>query len=136
MPINENKQLLRDYIAEVWDKDNVDALDDFLAPYYQRHRSPDTQPLSRAEQKALLIGFRTAFPDVTITVEDMIAEDDRIVFRSVMTGTHLGEFLGIAPTGRQVTFSLLDILRIENGKIVEQWGGPDVYDLVKQLKSE
>ncbi len=133
MSVDSNKDLLQRYIEAVWDNENPEAIDDFLAPNYRRHRSPTSPPLTRDEQKALLIGFRQAFPDVRITVEEMIAEDDRIAFRSTMRGTHQGELLGLAPTGKQVEFSLLDVIRIENGKFVEQWGGPDIYDLLRQL---
>ena len=133
MSAEHNKALLRRYIEAVWDKENPDALDDFLATTYRRHRSPTTTPLSRDGQKQLLTAFRSAFPDIKITVEEVIAEGDTVAFRSTMRGTHQGEFLGIAPTGQQVTFSLLDVVRIEDGKIVEQWGGPDTFDLVQQL---
>ena len=133
MANDPNKALLRRYIEAVWDNENPEALDEFLAPTYRRHRSPTSPPLNRDEQKTLLIGFRQAFPDVSINVEEMISEGDRIAFRSTMRGTHLGEFLGLEPTGKQVEFSLLDVMRIEDGKFVEQWGGPDIYDLLRQL---
>jgi steroid delta-isomerase-like uncharacterized protein len=136
MSAEHNKALLRRYIEAVWDKENPDALDDFLATTYRRHRSPTTTPLSRDGQKQLLTAFRSAFPDIKITVEEVIAEGDTVAFRSTMRGTHQGEFLGIAPTGQQVTFSLLDVIRIEDGKIVEQWGGPDTFDLVQRDRKE
>jgi len=131
-----NKALLHRYIEEVWEKENPAAVDNFLAPTYARHRSPTTPPLTREDQKQLLAAFRTAFPDVKITIEDVIAEGDKVAFRSTMRGTHQGEFLGIAPTGQEVTFGLLDVIRIEDGKFVEQWGGPDIYDLMQQLSAE
>jgi steroid delta-isomerase-like uncharacterized protein len=131
-----NKALLHRYIEEVWEKENPAAVDNFLAPTYARHRSPTTPPLKREDQKQLLAAFRTAFPDVKITIEDVIAEGDKVAFRSTMRGTHQGEFLGIAPTGQEVTFGLLDVIRIEDGKFVEQWGGPDIYDLMQQLSAE
>ena len=133
MSAEENKALLHQYIQEVWENRNLMALDEFLSPTYERHRSPTAQPLTRDGQKQLLTLFRTAFPDIQITVEEVIAEDDRIAFRSTMHGTHLGEFLGVPPTGRQVTVGLVDIIHIENGKFIEQWGGPDLWDLLKQL---
>ena len=136
MSSEQNKALLERYIEEVWHKENPGALDAFLAPDYQRHRSPHAPPLNLADQKQLLKGFRAAFPDIAITVEDVIAEGDKIAFRSTMHGTHQGEILGIAPTGRAVTFSLLDIIRIQDGKIAEQWGGPDLYDLARQLRDD
>lgn len=133
MSAETNIALLHQYIQAVWDNGHVEALDDYLAPHYRRHRSPNTPSLTRDGQKQLLLAFRASFPDIKITVEDIIASDDRIAFRSTMQGTHLGAFLGIAPTGKQVTFSLLDIIRIEDGKFVEQWGGPDTFNLLQQL---
>lgn len=74
-----------------------------------------------------------AFPDVTVTLQDAVGEGDRVAFRSVLQGSHLGEFLGIPPTGSQVTVTLVDVLRIEDGRIAERWGGPDLYELLRQL---
>ena len=136
MSAKENKALLRRYMKEVWEKQNPAAVVDFLAPNYKRHRGAGTEPLTRDGQKRLLVEFRAVFPDIQIAVEEIIAEDDRIAFRSTMRGTHQGEFLGIPPTGNQVTVGLVDVIHIENGKFVEQWGGPDLLDLVQQLGAE
>jgi steroid delta-isomerase-like uncharacterized protein len=136
MSAEENKALLRRYVNEVWGNQNLKALDEFLAPDYQRHRSATTQPLTRDQQKQLLALFRTAFPDIQITIEEIIAGEDQIAFRSTMRGTQFGEFLGIPPTGRHVTVGLVDVIHIRNGKFVEQWGGPDLFDLLKQLGAE
>ena len=133
MSIEGNKALLRRYIETIWDNQNLAAIDDFLAPSYVRHRSPTTPSLTREGQKELLTKFRIAFPDIHLTVEEMIAEGDRIAFRSTIRGTHQGEFMGIAPTGKHVTVSLLDVIRIEGGRFVEQWGGPDLLSLLQQL---
>jgi predicted ester cyclase len=128
-----HEALLQRYIETVWDQGNTAALDDFLAPDYRRHRSPSAAPLDRNGQKMLLNLFRDAFPDIRIEVVDVISDSDKIAFRSMMQGTHTGEFFGIAPTGKSVKFNLMDIIRIENGKFAEQWGGPDMYDLLRQL---
>ena len=133
MTAEQNKALLQGYIKAVWDQQNPAAVDQFLAPNYRRHVSATGTPLTRADQKQLLTRFRAAFPDIQITVEEMIAEGDRIAFRSTMRGTHQGEFQGIAFTGNTVTVGLLDVIRIENGKFVEQWGGPNLLDLLQQL---
>jgi steroid delta-isomerase-like uncharacterized protein len=122
MLAEENKTLLRRYMEEVWEKQNPEALEDFLAPHYKRHRSPTVASLTREGQKQLLLQFRTAFPDIQITVEEIIAEDDRIAFRSTMRGTHRAEFMGIAPTGKKIEVSLLDIMHIQDGRIIEHWG--------------
>ena len=136
MSHDQNKALLFRYIEAVWHKEDPAAVDDFLAPNFRRHRSPIQSPLTREQQKQFLIGFHAAFPDVTIQLEDIVAEGAKIAFRSTMRGTHQGDFLDIAPTGREVTFGLLDIIRIENGRFVEQWGEPDIYDLSRQLSGE
>lgn len=136
MSANENKTLLHRYIREVWEKQNPAAVKEFLASNYRRHTSPDAAPLTLDDQVQRLIGFRTAFPDIQIVVEEVIAEGDHIAFRSTMRGTHRGELLGIAPTGKQVTVGLVDVIRVENGKFVEQWGGPDLFDLLRQLGVE
>jgi predicted ester cyclase len=133
MKTEETKALLRRYFKTVWDEQNPAAVDDFLAPGYKRHRSPTAAPLTREGQKELLTQFRAAFPDARITLEDVIAEGDRIAFRSTLRATHQGEFLGIAATGKGVEVSLLDVICIEDGKFVEQWGGPDLFSLLQQL---
>lgn len=135
MTAHDNTELLRRYVAEVWDHGKTEALADYLSPKFKRHLSPVEVPLDRDSQIQRLIGFRAAFPDVTLTVEDITAEDDRVAFRSTMRGTHLGEFAGIPATGVRVTVQLLDVVRIEDRRFIEQWGGPDMYDLLRQLGS-
>jgi predicted ester cyclase len=80
-----------------------------------------------------LADFRSAFPDVKITVDDMFTEDNYVLFRSTMRGTHRGVFQGIEPTGKSITVTPIDMIRVERGKLVEHWGGPDLFDLLKQL---
>jgi predicted ester cyclase len=127
------KALVRSYIEEVWTRGNLAAVDIFLSPNYRRHLSPTAAPLLLDGQKQRIAGFRSAFPDVKITIEDVFAEDNYVIFRSTMSGTHHGVFQGIEPTGKPITVTLIDIIRVEHGKFVEHWGGPDLFDLLKQL---
>lgn len=129
----DNKRLLQAYLHEVWAEHDPAAVERFAHPSYRRHLSYLAPPLDLAHQVERLTGLLAAFPDATITVEDVMAEGDRVAFRSVLRGAHLGEFLGIPPTGRQVAVGLIDVMRIEDGRIAEQWGGPDLYDLARQL---
>ena len=128
-----HKALVRSYIEEVWTRGNLASVDIVLGPNYRRHLSPTTEPLLLEGQKQRISGFRSAFPDVKITIEDVFTEDKYVIFRSTMRGTHRGVFQGIEPTGKPITVTLIDIIRVENGKFVEHWGGPDVFDLLKQL---
>lgn len=135
MSAEANEQLLAGYVREVWDEGNLDALERFLSPDFKRHVSPTLPPLDRNGQIERLRGFRSAFPDITLTVEDVVAGDDRVAFRSTIRGTHSGPLAGVAPTEKQITVTLVDIVRIEDGLFAEQWGGPDMSDLFRQLES-
>jgi predicted ester cyclase len=133
MSVADNKLLLDEYIAEVWDASDIGAIRSFLSPSFRRYVSPLLPPLGIEDQIERITGFREAFPDVRLTVQEVTAEDDRVAFRSTVRGTHLGKFAGIPPTGNQVVVGLLDVVRIEDGRFVEQWGGPDLFDLLRQL---
>ena len=133
MSSTNHEDLLRSYITDVWEEGNPEAVARFAADGYLRHRSPTASPLDLDAQIERLRGFRRAFPDMTIEVNDVVASGDLIAFRGTMRGTHSGEFLGVPATGRAVTAGLLDLIRVEDGRIAEQWGGPDTYDLLTQL---
>lgn len=124
-------ELVRRYINEVWNAGQP-ALP-FFAPHYRRYLAATAPPLTGAEQQARISSFRAAFPDLHFTVEDLFGADDRVVFRSIMRGTHRGAFRGIAPTSKQIAVTVIDIVRIEDGLFAEQWGGPDLFDLLQQL---
>lgn len=133
MTSSQLKELLNRYLDEVWTKRNIAALDRFLAASYRRHVGRSVDPLTRDGQKKLLGEFRAAFPDAELALEEVVVERDLIAFRSRMRGTHRGTFRGIPGTGRKVDVRLLDMIRVENGMFVEQWGGPDLLDLLQQL---
>jgi predicted ester cyclase len=75
----------------------------------------------------------SAFPDVTATIEDMIAEGDSVSFRVTVRGTHQGEFMGVAPSGNQVAFGVQNIYRFRDGRVVERWSNPDMLGLMVQI---
>ena len=133
MADHPNTSLLNQYIETIWVQKDLSQLNRFLAPGYLRHQSPLRPPLNRLEQAALLQNFQSAFPDAALSVEEVIADDGRIAFRSTLRATHLGHFLGLPATGKQITVSLIDLIHIQDNQFVEQWGGPDLLDLVTQL---
>ncbi len=77
--------------------------------------------------------MRKAFPDIAVTIGDQIAEDDLVVTRKSYVATHQAEFLGVPATGRKISFGVIDIIRLEDGKYVEHWAVPDLFDLHRQL---
>ena len=133
MSTESRKALVRRYVEEVWHKGNLAALDDVLAADYRRHVAPTVPPMTLEGQKQRLAGFRAAFPDIELTVDDVPVEGDRVAFRSTIRGTHLGSFQEIEPTNRRVAVALPDVVRSADDRIAEQRGGPDLLDLLRQL---
>lgn len=128
-----NKALVRRYVEQVPNGGHFEVLDELLSPGYKRYVSAAAAPIDAASNKQRLAGLRTVFPDLKITIDDLIAEGDRVVYRGTVRGTQQAAFMGIPPTGKQVTVDVHESFRIENGRIAEHWGGPDRMDLVQQL---
>jgi steroid delta-isomerase-like uncharacterized protein len=133
MSTEDNKAHVRQYLEEAWNKGNVGIIDELMTSDYARYMSGPTQSLNRDGQKQRITTFRKAFPDLHLTIDDLIAEGDQVVFRITLRGTHQGAFMGISPTGKPVTVTAIDIARFVNGKIVEHWGQMDALGLMQQL---
>jgi steroid delta-isomerase-like uncharacterized protein len=134
MSVAENKAILRRLYEEIHNKGNMAVADELIAADFVNHNVPSPEiPPGPEGVKQIFTMFRHAFPDFNVTVEDMVAEGDKVVARLTVRGTHKGEFMGIAPTGKQITISVIDIARIASGKIVERWGAEDNLGMMQQL---
>jgi steroid delta-isomerase-like uncharacterized protein len=133
MSTEDNKALMRRFLEEVFNKQNQAAIDEFIAPNHVDHTLPPFLPTTPEGTKRAIGMFLTAFPDVQLTVEDMIAEGDKVVTRYTSRGTQKGGFMGIPPTGKQMTVSSIIIARFADGKIVEEWGLDDQVGMLQQL---
>jgi len=133
MSIEENKALMRRFYEEI-SKGNLAVVDELTAVDFVDH-SPFVPGLAPGRQGTLELFtmIRAAFPDLRITAEDMVAEGDKVVCRGTFSGTHKGEFTGIAPTGKQITVGIIEILRIAGGKMVEHWNVVDSLGMMQQL---
>ncbi len=132
MSREENKALFRRMIEEVWNKGNLDAAD---ALFTADHSSPNAPALPPGPEGTKIIAraFRAAFPDLRITIEDLVASGDRVCGRLREQGTQLGEFSGTPPTGKPVDFQEIAIIRVADGKIAESWYQVDMLGLLQQL---
>ena len=128
----ENKAIARQGYEAI-NQNNLDALDEVFASDIIDHNPSPGQGPGREGVKQFFSSLHTAFPDFHTNVEDMIAEGDKVVARVTASGTHHGEYLGIAPTGNRVEVSGIDILRIVDGKVVEHWGNYDDLGTLQQL---
>jgi predicted ester cyclase len=137
MPIEENKAIakrLYSTFTEAIRTRNMNLLDEVLAPNGIDHNPAPGQAPGIEGVKQTFAGFSIAFPDLEVTVEDQIAEGDKVVSRIKAQGTHKGEFMGIGPTGKRITATGIDIVRIgPDGKIVERWGVQDNLSLLQQI---
>ena len=121
MSLEKHKAIARRYQEEVWGKGDLALLDELLAPDFVDHSLPVGMDPSFAGAKRAVKGAHDAFPDGHWTVEDLIAEGEKVVIRWKMQATHEHQFRGIAPGGKPVTVTGITILCITNGKIAERW---------------
>jgi steroid delta-isomerase-like uncharacterized protein len=129
-----NKNVVRRLFEEVWNKGNLPVTDELFAPNYEHHdaSTPDVGRGPEGEKKRATL-YRTAFPDLRLMIEDIIAEGETVVARWSCQGTHKGDLSGTAPTGKQVNISGVSIARFAGGKMVEGWINWDALGLMRQL---
>ena len=132
--LEQNKAIVRRLFEELWNKGNLSLADQLFTPNYTHHdsSSPDFGHGPESERKRVTL-YRTAFPDLHLTIEDIIAEGDAVMARWSCRGTHKGDLSGIAPTGKQFTISGVTIARLTNGKLAEGYVNWDAQGLMQQL---
>ena len=133
MSAEENKALVRRVVDEVQCKGNIDAIDELCSPEFVNHSAPPGVPSNCEGVKQVTAMFCQAFPDSYFTVEDMVAEGDKVATRKTFHGTHQGEVMGILPTGQQVSIGPIDIVRVSDGKVVEHWSMGDNLGMMRQI---
>ena len=134
MSAEENKAVVRREFEEMFNQGgNLDAAEEIYAPDYVGHEPAfgDSHGVEGAKQFAA--DFRQAFPDLHTTIEEMVAEGEKIVTRFSTRGTHQGEIMGAAPTGKLVTHTGHQTDRFEGGKIVESWTNWDALGLLQEI---
>jgi len=134
MAAEDNKALIRRFYEEVWGKGNLDVADEVFASDYVRHdlRAGVAAPGPEG-QKRIAADFRAAFPDLRWELDLLVAADEFVIGRWTASGTHLGQWGALEPTGRSVTFSGVNIFRFEGGKVAEIWNHRDDLGLMEQL---
>jgi len=131
----QNKALARRAFEEVWNQGKLAVIDELTASNATYHDPsvPGGKFTGPEGVKQFVQIYRGAFPDVRITINDQIAEGDKVVTRWTATGTHKGDLMGIAPTNKRATVTGVDIGRFQDGKVVEAWASYDMLGLLQQL---
>ena len=133
MSIEQNKALARRWSEEVWGKGNLATIDELFATNFVFNYAPPGVSPDRESYQQTVTNMCAPFADIRGTIEDMVAEGDKVVVRWTWRGIHKGEYMGVAPTGKQATITGINILRIVGGKIVEDWTEEDMLGLMQQL---
>jgi steroid delta-isomerase-like uncharacterized protein len=125
--------LVRRFHTELLAARDPAVVDAFFGEGFVSHNMPPGFPPGREGVKRFFSMFRDAFPDVTVEIDELVADGDRVAVATTFTGTHQGELMGMAPTGRRVSVTGIDIVRVSDGRIVEHRGLTDIVGLMRQL---
>jgi steroid delta-isomerase-like uncharacterized protein len=129
-----NKSLVRRFYKEVYVDWNMALVDQVVSPQFTSHDWPARGPTGPRAFRDYYSAIRSAVPDARYEVDDLIAEDDKVVVRWRLLGTHKGDFRGIAPTGRPIVLKGIAIYRVENGRLMERWVISDLHGLLEEIQ--
>jgi steroid delta-isomerase-like uncharacterized protein len=130
----DTKAIARRFLEEAFNSGNLDVVGELVAPEFVNHDAALPEPGVGIEAaKASITGYREAFPDLRLTIEQQLAEGEYVTTRWSARGTHQGNLMGMAPTGKQATVTGITIDRIVDGRFVESWTNWDTLGLMQQL---
>jgi predicted ester cyclase len=129
-----SEQMVRTLIEEGFNEGNLEVVEALTSPELVEHQNFGPNHAPGAEgAKAVVESLRRAFPDFRLAIEDLVADGDTVWLRMVATGTNTGSFMGHAPTGRPIRIDVFDVIRVEDGRMIEHWGVPDRLGAMLQL---
>ncbi len=128
-----NRECLEDFYQVVFNRGDIEAADRYIDSSLVDHAPWPGHPATRAGFKAGLAEMRGGFPDLNVTVERMISQDDLVVAHQKLSGTHLGEFMGIPASGKTFSIEAIDIVRMQDGRVIEHWGVLDSAAMAAQI---
>lgn len=134
MATMQNKELVRNYLEEVFNRRNLNAVDQYLSPAFVDHNpySPQQAP-GPAGRKQATSRFHEAFADFHLAIESIVAEGDMVAVRGTFSGRQTGSFMGVPPTGQRVAWQGMGFFRVANGRITERWSTHDLLGLLQQV---
>ncbi|KAF9949973.1 hypothetical protein BGZ72_008273 [Mortierella alpina] len=133
MTLEANKSIMKQFVDFINTADEIMA-EKLIAPNAVFHVPGNPEPMSGPAGYLAIIGMmRAGFPDIQWTLEEMVAEGDRVAARFIMNGTHQGTFFGVPPTGKKISVQAMNMYRLSNGMFIEEYGQPDMLGLLKQI---
>lgn len=131
--LEQNKVIYRRFLQEIFNEGQLDKLPELVSPSYVLHDGPPGTPNGPEAIRQVVTMFRNAFPDLKISLEEIIVEEDKVCARATTRGTHKGTIFGVPATGRGVTMTGLTMVTIADGHLTESWVKNDMQGLMKQL---
>ncbi len=131
MTNSKNKEVVAGFF-EIYNNKDYEAMYRYFVPDYFDHGIATVRDIEAAI--AILKTVHEGYPDIRVKIEDLIEENNKVVFRGRFTGTHLGEFNGLLPSGKRIEFEALEIFQLENQKITESWGYWPMPDILAQIQ--
>jgi len=132
-PQEQNKAVIQRLVKELWNEGHAAVLDEMFAANFVDHTAPPGSTPGREGLKQLVAMFGAAFSNTSTTVDDLIAEGDKVAWRWTFRGTHSGPFMGIPATGKAITLTGITIDRVVGNQIVERWNQADFTGMMQQL---
>ena len=133
MSAEQNKSIVRRWVEEGWNQRNTALIDELYTPNFYQHETGPETVTSREALKPFVAAYLTAFPDLQFTIEDLIAEGDKVVWRFKATGTNSGSFMGGPATGKTASITGTITFRLEDSRIAEAWLNLDVLGMLQQM---
>jgi predicted ester cyclase len=134
MDANDNADVISRLHRALFDSDDLEAvIDAFFAPTFVSHNTPPELPAGIAGVKAFFAMFRDGLSDIEVTIDQLVSQNDAVAVATTTRGSHTGSLFGVPPTGRRVSVTGIDVVRLESGKIIEHRGLTDTVGLLRQL---
>jgi len=133
MIIEQNKQVVIRFNKEFFESGNTDITKELLADSFVNHTAPPHAPTDASAMIQFITGFHQGFSDITVQIHEVLGEGDKVSLRKVITGTHTGEFMGKAATGKKVELNVIEIDILKDGKITDHWSRNDFMQVVQGL---
>jgi len=132
--LEENKAVVVRFNKEFIEQGNMKSFKELVSDAVINHAAPAGTPAGPESMRYFIIDvLRKGFPDIKVEIFDQVAEGDKVTTRKALHATHTGEFMGIPPTNKQVTFLVIDIIRLQDGKYAEHWGMSNIPEVIKTL---
>jgi steroid delta-isomerase-like uncharacterized protein len=129
----ENKEAMRRFVMDCQGAGDLDLIDEMIAPDFVNHAEVPGLPTGREGVKVLFGAFHHCFEGFHVVIHDQVAEDDKVATRKTFHGRHVNEFMGVPASGNDVAWDVIDIVRLEDGKLVEHWNVVDQLGLLRQI---